>query len=58
MAGRGVWIVSDIGASSSKGEAIRLDASLQELDLEQALGDRPALPDELVEPVLGHGAGS
>src|SRR5262249_46094596 len=41
---------------SAEGESIGLHAGVEELDLEGPVRDRAALPDELVEPLPGHGS--
>lgn len=41
---------------SAEGECISLHTRIQELDLEYMVGNNAALPDELVEPLPGHGA--
>src|SRR6476469_6765706 len=44
-------------ARSAEREAVRLDAGVEELDLEAALGDRPSLADELVRALRVHEPG-
>src|SRR5262245_56767852 len=41
---------------SAERKSVGLGAGLEKLDLELSLTDRAGLPDELVEPLLGHGA--
>ena len=41
-----------------EGEGVSLGAGAGERDLEGALGDGPVLPDELVQSLLGEGAGA
>ena len=43
---------------SAKREAEELDARLQKLDLEDALGDRGRLADKLIEALFAHSAGA
>jgi hypothetical protein len=38
---------------SAEGERVSPDAWIQELDRKRPLGNGPALPDELVKPLLG-----
>src|ERR1700677_1378909 len=40
----------------TKGKRVSLDIGIKKLDREGAVHDRPALADELVEPVVGHHA--
>ena len=46
------WVLEEVGRhcipSSAEGEAGRLGAGVEELDLESALGNRPVLADQLV----------
>jgi hypothetical protein len=41
-----------------EGEGVSFGAGVGERDLEGALGDGPVLPDELVQSLLGEGAGA
>src|SRR5262245_33484072 len=43
----------EVRSGLTEGEGVRLDARLGEGDFEGAVGDRAALPDELVEPLVG-----
>src|SRR4051794_26299342 len=42
------WTRPDVSRESAKREAIRLHVGAEELDLEQAVGDPPGLPNQLV----------
>jgi hypothetical protein len=42
------------GRGSAEGEAIRLDARVEELDLEEAAGNRSGLADQLVGALVSH----
>src|SRR6478735_6350799 len=44
--------------ASAEGERERLCSRLEELDLEQTIGDGAALPDQLVHPLLDELAGA
>src|SRR6478736_2400357 len=45
-------------AKSTERERERLDAAVEELDLELAVGDRLTLSNELIQTLLGRGAGA
>ena len=47
-----VVLVSYEGTSSAERERERLRTSIQELDREQTISDRPALPNKLIQPWL------
>src|SRR4051794_32164299 len=46
------------GPRSAEGEAVGLDASVEELDADEAVGDLTRLTDQLVRALLAHGAGA
>ena len=41
---------------SAERESKSLHARIEKLDLELAIGDRPGLSDQLIQPLFGHGA--
>ena len=50
------WLGHWSAPVSAEGERVGLDAGIEKLDLERVVGDRAALPDQLVEPLSGHDA--